>query len=71
MADSVIQADFTPASLEFALGRLYSSKFQEMMKRDYYTPYRGGNVSEKIIKVISNYRNGISTRKGFYDGVKR
>ena len=55
MADSIIQADATVKSIRRAFDKLYSDKFQEIMKSNYYCPYLGGNVSGRIVKYIEEW----------------
>lgn len=68
MADSIIQADPTEESLNAAFGKLYSNEFQEMMRGDYYAPYKGGSVANRIHFIIKErVRRGFNLKKGFYD----
>jgi len=67
MADSIIQAKPTIASIENAIWKLYSKDFQALLKTDYYQPYKGENVSGKIIQIIKDKFSRIEMKKGFYD----
>lgn len=67
MADSIIQAEPTKESIQAAFDKLYSKEFQDMMKTDYYCPYQGGQVAEKIVEIIKDRIGQINMKKGFYD----
>ncbi len=67
MADSIIQAEPTKESIQAAFDKLYSQKFQDLMKTDYYQPYKGENVAEKIVAIIRERLPNINMKKGFYD----
>ena len=67
LADSVVTADPTPESIFEAFDYVYSQEFQDLMKTDYFQPYKGGNVAEKIVRIIKD-RMPVSVRKEFYDG---
>jgi GDP/UDP-N,N'-diacetylbacillosamine 2-epimerase (hydrolysing) len=66
MADSIIQAEPTRESIKKAFDKLYSKEFQDLMKSDYKVYYKGGNVAEKILKIIKQ-KMPLDTKKGFYD----
>lgn len=66
MADSIIQAEPTKESIKAAFDKLYSEEFQALMKTDYYTPYQGGNVAEKIWTIIKR-KMPLNVKKSFFD----
>ena len=67
MADSIIQAEPTKESIQAAFDKLYSKEFQDLMKTDYYMPYKGENVAEKMLAIIRERLPNIKMKKGFYD----
>jgi len=67
LADSIVQCDLNKTSIEIAIDTVYSDEFQTLMKEDYYTPYKGGNVAEKILSTIYDRFLDIDMKKGFYD----
>jgi GDP/UDP-N,N'-diacetylbacillosamine 2-epimerase (hydrolysing) len=66
MSDSIIQAEPTRESIKKAFSTLYSSEFESLMKSDYKIYYKGGDVAEKILKVIKQ-KMPLSVKKEFYD----
>lgn len=66
MAASIIHCE-SPDKLPLALEQLYSEFFQNIMKSDYHTPYRGGNVAGKIADLILKHVGRIEVNKPFYD----
>ena len=67
MADSIIQAEPIKESIQAAFAKLYSKEFQDLMKTDYYMPYKGENVAEKMLAIIRERLPNIKMKKGFYD----
>lgn len=65
MADSIIQCPEVK-DLWVALNTLYSEPFQKIMQLDYYTPYQGGNVAERIADLILKHVGKIEVNKPFY-----
>jgi UDP-N-acetylglucosamine 2-epimerase len=49
---SIIQCGTTEEEWEKAFDELYSDQFQTFMKSDYYCPYQGENVAQKIYEVL-------------------
>lgn len=66
MADSIIQAEPTKNSIRKAFDRLYSKEFQDLINSDYKIYYKGGNVAEKILKIIKQ-KMPLSIKKEFCD----
>jgi GDP/UDP-N,N'-diacetylbacillosamine 2-epimerase (hydrolysing) len=66
MATSIIHCE-SPKSLPLALDNLYSDFFQGIMASDYHTPYKGGNVAEKIADIILGMVGKIEVKKPFWE----
>jgi len=67
LADSILQCDLNEDSIEGTVKTIYSDKFQTCMKAGLYTPYKGGNVAEKILSTIIDRLPDINMKKGFHD----
>lgn len=52
-AASIIDCEPNQESIKQALTKLESKTFQDLMKTDYYCPYRGENVANKIVEVLN------------------
>jgi len=66
MATSIIHCE-SPRALPLAMDNLYSDFFQGIMASDYYMPYQGGNVAQKIADVILERVDKIEVRKPFWE----
>ncbi len=52
-ASSIIDCEPNQESIKKALTKLESKTFQDLMKTDYYMPYKGENVAGKIVEVLN------------------
>jgi GDP/UDP-N,N'-diacetylbacillosamine 2-epimerase (hydrolysing) len=66
IAESVIECKSSIKSIEKALKKAYSSKFQKQLKK-IENPYGNGGASKKIIEVIKNINLDNILKKSFYD----
>ena len=65
-AASIIDCDSNEKSIAVALKTLLSNDFQSKLK-DVENPHGSGNVSEKIVEVLSGYPLTGIVKKSFYD----
>ncbi len=65
-AASIINAEPTRESIAAACEKLYSKRFQAILKRTT-NPYGGGGASEKVIKILKHYDIANIVKKNFYD----
>jgi len=65
-ASSVIDCEPNKESIKAAFDKLYSREFQESLK-DIKSPYKGGNVSGRIIKILKEKANHPQVKKAFHD----
>ncbi len=68
-AASIINAEPTRESIAAACEKLYSKRFQAILKRTT-NPYGGGGASEKVIKILKHYDIANIVKKNFYDLLK-
>lgn len=64
-APSVIDCGPTPKSIEKALERLYSSRFQKDLEK-VINPYGDGNTARRIKEILKNYELKHLLKKHFY-----
>ncbi|MHA2039636.1 MAG: UDP-N-acetylglucosamine 2-epimerase [Promethearchaeota archaeon] len=64
-ANSIIDSECTPLQLKASFGTIFSEWHEENMK-NIEVPYRGGEVSRRILDIIKRTRV-IDLQKGFYD----
>ncbi len=53
LAESIICCEPNQESIKQALTKLESKDFQDLMKTDYYMPYKGESVAGKIVEVLN------------------
>ena len=65
-AASVINCEPTRQSISIALGKLFSADFQVSLSR-VVNPYGAGGASEKVVKILKQYKFDGIVKKVFYD----
>ena len=65
-ASSVIDCEPTKESIQAAFDKLYSKEFQDSLK-DIKNPYKGGNVSGRIIEILKEKAQNLNLKKQFYN----
>lgn len=65
-AASVINCEPTRQSISTALGRLFSADFKVNLNQ-VSNPYGGGGASEKVVKILKQYKFDGIVKKVFYD----
>ena len=68
LAESVICCSPDKASIKESLIRLYSSRFQEAIKRSE-SPYGNGGAASKILQILNDLPLSAGTKKVFFDYV--
>lgn len=65
-AKSIIDCSPERKSIQWALKKLYSERFQKQLQK-VINPYGGGCTAKKIARVIKRYPWPIELKKGFFD----